>query len=55
MIGVHYESYGGGKNNVAVATDSKTGEFSTSLVSKENALRALKRKLTRRCKAEGGG
>lgn len=52
MIFLHYESHRGGTNNLAVATDPKTGEISTSLVSKEHARRALKRKIARRQRKE---
>ena len=53
MIVISYESHGGGVNNIAVATDWRTGEFSTSSISKEHAARALKRKMKRRNKMEG--
>lgn len=53
MIAISYESHGGGVNNIAVATDWRTGEFSTSSISKEHAARALKRKMARRHKKEG--
>lgn len=52
MIVTTYESYRGGTNNVAVAIDSKTGEFSTSLKSKDHARRALMKKLARRGRKE---
>lgn len=45
MTLIHYENYQGGVNNLAVATDWKTGAFSTSLISKEHAIRALRRKI----------
>lgn len=53
MIAISYESHGGGINNIVVATDWRTGEFSTSSISKEHAARALKRKMARRHKKEG--
>ena len=52
MIGVHYMSVNGGTNNLAIATDTKTGETSTSFISKEHALRALKRRLAQRKREE---
>lgn len=48
MIAISYENYQGGVNNLVVATDWRTREFSTSLISREHASRALKRKLARR-------
>ena len=47
MILICYENYRGGINNLIVAIDWKTGKRSTSLVSKEHAQKALKRKLAR--------
>lgn len=45
MTLIHYENYQGGVNNLVIATDWKTGKCSTSLISKENAIRALRRKI----------
>ncbi len=47
MTLIHYENHRGGVNNLVVATDWATGEFSTSLISKEHAAIALKRKMAR--------
>ena len=49
---IFYQSYGGGTNNLAIALDAKTGEFSTSLIDKDHAIRALRKKLLRRDKAQ---
>lgn len=48
MITVHYESHNGGVNNVAVATDTKTGAFATSTKGKERAVQNLRRQTTKR-------
>lgn len=48
MILVHYESHNGGVNNIAVATDTKTGDFATSTKGKEQAIRNLRRRTTER-------
>lgn len=50
MFYMSYTSWGGGVNNVAVAVDGTTGEFSCSLVDMKHAVRALKAKLARRRK-----
>ena len=48
MIGVYYTNYRGGTNNLAVAVDTATGEAATSLKGKEQAKKALRRKLSKR-------
>ncbi len=45
---VTYESYKGGVNNLAVAIDAKTGEWATSTISKERAIKNLKSMFSRR-------
>ncbi len=47
MILVSYESHKGGVNNVAVATDTKTGAFATSTKGKERAIQNLRRQTKR--------
>lgn len=48
MILVHYGSHNGGTNNVAIATDTKTGTFATSTKGKERAIQNLRRRTTKR-------
>lgn len=50
MILVHYESYKGGVNNLAVAIETKTGRAATSIKGKEAAVRNLKRIIRREAK-----
>lgn len=45
MILVSYESHKGGVNNIAVATDTKTGAFATSTKGKERAIQNLRRRI----------
>ena len=47
MILTYYTHYRGGTNNLKVAVDTKTGISSSSLLTKEHAEKALKRKLSR--------
>lgn len=47
MIGVYYENYIGGVNNLCVAARSKTGLAATSAISKETASGSLSRKMRR--------
>lgn len=47
MIYVYYSSVNGGVNNLTVALDGETGESSGSLIDKEHAIKALRRKLSR--------
>lgn len=47
MIYTYYASVKGGVNNLAVALDGVTGETSSSLVSKDHAEKALRRKISR--------
>jgi len=47
MLGVYYESYKGGANNLCVAIDSKTGLAAASVKNKDSAVRALVRQLKR--------
>ena len=54
MILTYYASVKGGVNNLAVAFDTETGESSSSLISKENAHKALKRKNSQNNKNFGG-
>lgn len=48
MILASYESHKGGVNNIAVATDTKTGAFATSTKGKERAIQNLRRQLKKR-------
>ena len=50
MMAIHYMSVNGGVNNLAVATDTETGETSVSFIDKEHAIRSLKRRLRQRAK-----